>query len=312
MSGVFTWVPTEAEGPGNYAITVRATDSGTPQLDDFESIVITVLEVQQPPTARDSTAQTDEDTRILITLPVDDPDGLESLTLTLKDASQVKGSVGFTVTASAVTMSYDPSNVLTFQSLSKGEALTDVIVYQAVDGNGEVANATITLTVLGKNDWHNSPMPTDVSKDGALSPIDALLVINHINATGTGPAPAVVGEPVWFYDTNNDNMISPVDVLLVINAINGQSGAGEASSRHTNGPLRTYLWDEKYTLQVAGEIESGDLTATAELQVPQELPPITTSTSPQPTYDPHDRVMASWTREDDLEKSFAWISIRED
>jgi len=29
-TGVFTWIPTEAQGPGVYSVTVRATDDGTP------------------------------------------------------------------------------------------------------------------------------------------------------------------------------------------------------------------------------------------------------------------------------------------
>ncbi|MBX7132759.1 MAG: tandem-95 repeat protein [Fimbriimonadaceae bacterium] len=44
-SGVFTWTPTEAQGPGVYSITVRVTDNGSPAMDDFETITVTVNEV---------------------------------------------------------------------------------------------------------------------------------------------------------------------------------------------------------------------------------------------------------------------------
>lgn len=44
-TGVFTWVPTEAQGPGAYPLTVRVTDNGTPNLSDEENITVTVNEV---------------------------------------------------------------------------------------------------------------------------------------------------------------------------------------------------------------------------------------------------------------------------
>src|SRR6185369_14922161 len=31
-SGVLTWTPTEAQGPGSYSVTVRVTDDGSPPL----------------------------------------------------------------------------------------------------------------------------------------------------------------------------------------------------------------------------------------------------------------------------------------
>ena len=37
--------------------------------------------------------------------------------------------------------------------------------------------------------WHNDSMPFDVNEDGAISPIDALQVINHLNSEGPGELP---------------------------------------------------------------------------------------------------------------------------
>jgi len=42
LSGAFSWTPTEAQGPGNYPITVRVTDSASPSQSDFETITVTV------------------------------------------------------------------------------------------------------------------------------------------------------------------------------------------------------------------------------------------------------------------------------
>ncbi len=46
-SGVFSWTPTEAQGPGTYVFTLRVTDSDA--LQDTQSVTITVNEVNQAP-----------------------------------------------------------------------------------------------------------------------------------------------------------------------------------------------------------------------------------------------------------------------
>ncbi|MGH7680821.1 MAG: putative Ig domain-containing protein, partial [Candidatus Eiseniibacteriota bacterium] len=48
-SGAFNWTPSEAQGPGSYPITVRVKDNGSPVLDDFETITVTVNEVNVAP-----------------------------------------------------------------------------------------------------------------------------------------------------------------------------------------------------------------------------------------------------------------------
>lgn len=48
-TGIFTWTPTEAHGPGEHSITVHVTDNGTSPLSDSVTFTITVNEVNQPP-----------------------------------------------------------------------------------------------------------------------------------------------------------------------------------------------------------------------------------------------------------------------
>ena len=47
MCGFFTWTTSGADGSGIYAVSVRATDDGTLNLDDFKTLDITVNEVNQ-------------------------------------------------------------------------------------------------------------------------------------------------------------------------------------------------------------------------------------------------------------------------
>jgi hypothetical protein len=48
-TGVITWTPSEAQGPGNYSITVRVTDDGAPPLSTTKNFSVRVNEVNTPP-----------------------------------------------------------------------------------------------------------------------------------------------------------------------------------------------------------------------------------------------------------------------
>jgi hypothetical protein len=48
-TGVFSWTPSEAQGPGVYDITVRVTDNNLPPFSDSKTFQVTVNEVNNPP-----------------------------------------------------------------------------------------------------------------------------------------------------------------------------------------------------------------------------------------------------------------------
>ena len=48
-TGQFSWTPPGGTSPGNHTVTVRVSDDGVPSLDDFETITITVNDVNLPP-----------------------------------------------------------------------------------------------------------------------------------------------------------------------------------------------------------------------------------------------------------------------
>lgn len=52
VSGVISWVPSEAQGPGEYAVEVRVTDSGIPSLSASRVYVIRVAEGNRAPVAQ--------------------------------------------------------------------------------------------------------------------------------------------------------------------------------------------------------------------------------------------------------------------
>jgi len=76
--------------------------------------------------------------------------------------------------------------------------------------------------------FHNDMIPWDVNGDFAVSPLDALVVINRLNTQGssslTGQSPA---DRSSYVDVTGDNYLSPLDALSVINALNNGEGQGE-------------------------------------------------------------------------------------
>ncbi|MEY2410059.1 MAG: hypothetical protein QOF48_2729 [Verrucomicrobiota bacterium] len=48
-NGVFTWTPSEAQGPGTYNILIHVTDNGVPPATDVKTLAVTVTEVNQSP-----------------------------------------------------------------------------------------------------------------------------------------------------------------------------------------------------------------------------------------------------------------------
>jgi len=66
---------------------------------------------------------------------------------------------------------------------------------------------------------HNSGDPLDVDGNGFVQPLDALLIINHLELASPqsfAAQPLADTKPL-FLDTNDDSRLSPLDALLVIN-----------------------------------------------------------------------------------------------
>lgn len=168
-----------------------------------------------------------------------------------------QGILGRNVPTNVTTfrvIGYDNTNTVTFgpQTFNKTPNLsitvpvtTRNVAIQYLDGNGNevgafaqpvvleagqtqaiVDPAAVFATgqevnvVLAGNPLHNVNNCLDVNGDGFVSAMDALVIINSLNANGVGPNPAgATGPP--FLDVTNNGEISPTDALRVINALNG-------------------------------------------------------------------------------------------
>jgi hypothetical protein len=123
----------------------------------------------------------------------------------------------------------------------------NVAVIHLVDGQrGDsdlIVNGIIEFrgaTALDEITWHNRAITRDVNRDGQISPIDALIIINDLNLNGARGLPLTVKTADrMLIDTGGDGTVAPQDVLLVINFLNEQANVeGESELWLTFPPIQ--------------------------------------------------------------------------
>lgn len=89
------------------------------------------------------------------------------------------------------------------------------------------------MAVDGFNPYHNYDEPVDTNYDGYINAIDALIIVNALNANG-GSKPLDTSSPGTgkFVDVNNDGTMNAIDALNVINFL-GAEGEGDFIARMT-------------------------------------------------------------------------------
>src|SRR2546422_101342 len=131
--GVFSWTPTEAQGPGDFTATFQVSDGS---LTDVKSVTITVNEVNHPPVLSVPNSQTvDPGTLLTFTVIATDPD-LPPQPLRLSASGMPPGA------------SFDPGTG-TFSwipSQSLGSSVYNV-AFTVDDGNGGVTTHRVTITL---------------------------------------------------------------------------------------------------------------------------------------------------------------------
>jgi hypothetical protein len=86
--------------------------------------------------------------------------------------------------------------------------------------------------------WTNPRERLDVSDNAVVDPMDALQVINHLNATGPAQLalPDLPGRmPPPLLDVDGDGHVLPHDALFVINYLNRTNNSGEGEGDETSG-----------------------------------------------------------------------------
>ncbi|HRI43922.1 MAG TPA: Ig-like domain-containing protein [Fimbriimonadaceae bacterium] len=133
-SGLITWTPTEAQGPGVYPVQVRVTDNGSPAMSDTKTLTITVHEVNIAPTAHPQSVTTPFGVPLAITLTGSNPDLPVQVLSFAVSTPPAHGSLS----GSAPNLVYTPS---------VGYSGSDSFQFVVNDGIAQSAPATISISV---------------------------------------------------------------------------------------------------------------------------------------------------------------------
>jgi hypothetical protein len=139
QTGAFSWTPSEAQGPGQYSITVLVTDNGSPPLANSETFIVTVREVNSPPSiAPIEDVTIDEGQPLTFTVSATDPDlPANTLTYTLDD----EAPEGATIDPQTGAFSWTPSE-------AQGPGQYSITVLVTDNGSPPLANSeTFVVTV---------------------------------------------------------------------------------------------------------------------------------------------------------------------
>ena len=73
---------------------------------------------------------------------------------------------------------------------------------------------------LMASDWQNHALVRDVDGSGLVTPLDALVLVNHLNEAESRILKDNAPTAGPFWDVNGDDLCTPLDLLVVINALN--------------------------------------------------------------------------------------------
>ena len=80
------------------------------------------------------------------------------------------------------------------------------------------------------------PIPGDVNGDRVITPLDALMVLNHLRSTGTAGSTAAAARPAAIdpaMDLNGDGRITPLDALTILNTLRRETTPAPTRARDT-------------------------------------------------------------------------------
>lgn len=93
--------------------------------------------------------------------------------------------------------------------------------------------SSCTIDPTNPHPWRNPLQAEDVNGDGFVTPLDALIVINRLNASGPSDLPILPPSqvnPPPYWDVDGDDAVTASDVLAVVNWINTHALPGVALS----------------------------------------------------------------------------------
>ncbi len=123
--------------------------------------------------------------------------------------------------------------------VAQGEQL--FVGVSGTDNLGQLKNSLLVAsTEYFESPWQNRANPVDVNSDRFVTPLDALLVINWLNAHGASSLNEPDQTASTRIDVSGDGLVTPLDALRVLNHLNARlSGDGEGEMSE---PARYLTW----------------------------------------------------------------------
>jgi subtilisin-like proprotein convertase family protein len=207
------------EAQDAYSVRVRATDSGGLFVERQVIVTINNL-VEPPPVARNDSFRTSYGRTIVMDVLANDY------------------GINAVINRSTVTILTNPlqgSAVVLpdgrIQFTHDIAAPTQIVMQYAFQDDNQVTSNVGTVAITFYSAFQNQADPMDVDFDGVVTPLDALAIVNDINANHSRKLPLNVPDANPAIDVDGDGFEGPLDVLLLVNRLNnpsGPSGEGEA------------------------------------------------------------------------------------
>ncbi|HXG13257.1 MAG TPA: protein-arginine deiminase family protein [Gemmataceae bacterium] len=189
-TGVFSWTPSENQGPGTYEFGVIVIDDGSPPLWDEETIIITINEVNNPPVANDNAYALLRDQ----TLTVDASWGVLGNDFD-SDNDPLTASLVSSPSHGTLTLNSDGSFDYTPNAGFEG---TDTFTYNANDGVYDSNIATVTIDII----TYPPPVAVDdfytVARSGSITiSADRGILVNDFDLDGDPLTAVLVSGPSY-------------------------------------------------------------------------------------------------------------------
>lgn len=158
----------------------------------------------------------------------------------------------------------------------------ELLVADGLRGDDDLAaNGAFTQhgsPAMSTRPWSNPVLNLDVNNSGIVSPLDALILINEINAGEARQLPLLPqGQQSLppFLDVNADGWLAPNDVLTVINYLNapaGTAGEGEAAAASPAAALLAVECNAAFATGGSWSDESGTAQTIELAEIGQRQP----------------------------------------
>lgn len=267
-AGVFSWTPTQAQPPGSYMITVRASDSGSPSLSDAQTFAVTVLESNQAPTdialSNASVAENEPSGTVVGAFSTTDPDAGDTFSYALVSGSGDADNASFTIDAfgnlkTAATFDFETKSSYSIRVRSADAgglfveraftiSVTNVNEAPTAHAGGPyviLEGASLTLDASASFDTDLDPLTYswDVNGDGTFGDatgVNPTLTAAQLDALGANDGPQTFNVRVRVDDGFGHVVDSPATTLTVDNTAPNVTLSGPASG--VRGQSRSFTF----------------------------------------------------------------------